>query len=51
MSTKVNENGAKPFAHGRCKSLPQSTRMGSNPLLMVDVEVYYSQQELVQTLN
>ena len=24
-----------------CQSLPQSTRMGSNPLLMVDVKVYH----------
>ena len=38
------------FANGGCQSLLQSTRIGSNPLLMVDVKVYYSKQERVQTL-
>ena len=28
-------------------SLQQSTRMGSHPLLMVDVKVYYSQREYI----
>ena len=41
-STTVNEYGFTPFANGRCKSLLQSTRMGSHPLLMVDVNVYYT---------
>ena len=40
-STKVSKNGLKLFANGGCQSLPQSTRMGSNPLLMVDVKVYH----------
>ena len=35
-------NGLTPFANGGCQSLLQSTRMGSHPLLMVDVKVYYS---------
>ena len=43
----VNKNGFTPFANGRCQSLLQSTRIGLHPLLMVDVEVYYSQQEWV----
>ena len=46
-STTVNKNGFTPFANGRCQSLLQSTRIGLHPLLMVDVEVYYSQQEWV----
>ena len=49
-STTVNKNGFKSFANGGCQSLLQSTRMGSNPLLMVDIKVYYSQQEWVQNL-
>ena len=36
----VNEYGFTPFANGGCQSLLQSTRMGSHPLLMVDVKVY-----------
>ena len=40
-STTVNKNGFTPSANGRCKSLIQSTRMGSHPLLMEDVTVYY----------
>ena len=35
--------GSNPY--NGCQSLLQSTRMGSNSLLMVDVKVYYSQQE------
>ena len=49
-STTVNEYGFTPFANGGCQSLLQSTRMGSNPFLMVDVKVCYSQQERVHTL-
>ena len=49
-STTVNKNGFKSFANGGYQSLLQSTRMGSKPLLMVDVKVYYSQQEWIQTL-
>ena len=49
-STTVNEYGFPSFANCRCKSLLQSTRMGSHPVLMVDVKVYYSQQEWVHTL-
>ena len=45
-SATVNKNRFTPFGNGRCQSLLQSTRMGSQPLLMVDVKVYYSQQEL-----
>ena len=41
-STTVNENGFKPFANGGYQSLLQLTRMGSHPLLMVDIKVYYS---------
>ena len=44
----VNKNGFTPFANGRCQSLLQSTSMGSHPLLMVDVKVYYSHKEWVQ---
>ena len=39
-----------PFDNGKYQSLLLSTSMGSHPLLMVDVKVYYSQQEWVQTL-
>ena len=35
----------KPFANGGCQSHLQSTRIGSNPWLMVEVKVSYSQQE------
>ena len=42
--------GSQPFANGRCQSLLQSTSMGFHPLLIVDVKVYYSQQEWVHTL-
>ena len=31
--------------NGRCQILLQSTRMGSHPLLMMDVKVYYSQRD------
>ena len=48
--TSLNKNGFTPFANGRYQSILQSTRMGSHPLLMVDVKVYYSQQEWVHTL-
>ena len=37
------------FANGGCQSLLQSTRMGSHPLLMVDIKVYYSQREYIAT--
>ena len=47
--TTVNEYGFTPFANGGCQSLLQSTRMGSHPLLMVDVKVYYSQREYIAT--
>ena len=40
----VNKNGFTPYANGRCQSLLQTTSMGSHPLLMVDVKVYYSQR-------
>ena len=49
-STTVNKNGFTPFAIGRCQSLLQSTSMGSNPLLMMDVKVYYNQHEYIATL-
>ena len=49
-STTVNKNGFTPFADCVCQSLLQSTRMGSNLLLMGDVKVYYSQQEWVYIL-
>ena len=39
MPPTVNKNGFTPFANGGCQSLIQSTRMGSHPLLMVDVKV------------
>ena len=57
VTLTVNENGLKPFVNGGCQSqrewvqpfvnggcqsLPQSTRMGSNSLLMVDVKVHHS---------
>jgi len=38
-STTVNKIGFTPFANGSCQSLIQSTRLGSNPLLIVDVKV------------
>ena len=47
--TTINKNGFTPSANGECQSLLQSTRMGSHPLLMVDVKVYYSQQEYIAT--
>ena len=37
-SSTVNKYGFNPFANGGCQSLLQSTRMGSTPLLMVDVK-------------
>ena len=40
--TTVNKNGFPPFANGGCQSLLHTTRMGSHPLLMVDVKVYYT---------
>ena len=49
-STTVNKNGFTPFAIGRCQSLLQTTSMGSHPLLMVDVKVYYGQRVWVHTL-
>ena len=48
-STTDNEYGFTPSANGGCQSLLQSTRMGSHPLLMVDVKST-SQQEWVHTL-
>ena len=48
-STSVIKNGFTPFAYGRCQSLLQSTKMGSHPLLMMDVKVYYRQQEYIAT--
>ena len=48
-SATVNKIGFKPIANDGCQSLLQSTRLGSNPLLMVDVKVYYSQQEYIAT--
>ena len=50
-STTINKDGFNPFANDGCQSLLQSTSMGSTPLLMVDVKVYYSQQEWVQSLS
>ena len=35
----------------RYQSLLQSTIMGSHPLLMVDVKVYYSQREYIATFD
>ena len=35
---------------GGSQSLLRSTNMGLTPLLMMDVKVYYSQQEWVQPL-
>ena len=51
-STPFNNNPPTPtaYANGRCQSLLQSTSMGSHPLLMVDVIVYYSQHEWAHTL-
>ena len=52
-STTVNENGFTPFANGGYQSLLESASMGSHPLLMVDVKVYYCQRVwgvLVHTL-
>ena len=46
----VNKNGFTPFANSRCQSLLQTMSMGSHPLLMVDVKVYYSQHEWAHTL-
>ena len=48
-STTDNEYGFTPFANGGCQSLLQSTRIGSHPLLMVDVKVYNSQREYIVT--
>ena len=48
--TTVNKKRFTPFANGECQSILQSTRTGSNPWLMVDVKIYYSQQERVYTL-
>jgi len=48
-SATVNNNGFTPFANGGCQSLLQLTSMGSNPLLMLDVKVYYSQREYIST--
>ena len=45
-STAVNKNGFTTFADGRCQSLPQLTKMGSHPFLMVDIKVCYSQKEI-----
>ena len=45
----VNEYAFTPFANGGCQSLLQSTSMGSLPLPMVDVKVYYSQREYIST--
>ena len=36
--------------NGGCQSLLQSTRMGSHPLLMVDVKACYSQHDECQSL-
>ena len=48
-STTVYKIGFTPFANGGCQSLLQSTRMGSHPLLIADVKVYYSQREYIAT--
>ena len=48
-STTVHKYGLTPIANSRCQSLPQSTSMGSHPLLMVDVKVYYSQRVWIRT--
>ena len=37
-STTVNKNGFKPHANGGCQSLLESTRMGSHPLLILNVK-------------
>ena len=37
-STTVNKNGFKPLANEGCQSLLQSTTIGLNSLLMVDVK-------------
>ena len=50
QSLLVNEYGFTPFANDGCHSLLQSTSIGSHPLLIVDIKVYYSQQEWVHTL-
>ena len=47
--TTVNKNVFTPFAIGRCQSVLQSTSMGKHPLIMVGVNVYYSQQEYITT--
>ena len=48
-STTVNKIGFTPFANDGCQSLLRLTRLGSNPLLMVDVKICYGQQDWVQT--
>ena len=42
-STTVNKYVFTSFANGRCQSLLQSTKVGLQPLLMMDAKVYYSQ--------
>jgi len=48
-SNTVNKNAFTLFANGGCQSVLQSTRMDSHSLLLVDVKVYYSQQEYIAT--
>ena len=46
----ISDSRFTPFANSRCQSLLQTTSMGSPPLLMVDVKVYYSQRVWGHTL-
>ena len=48
MFTTIYENGFTPFANTGCQCLPQTTRMGSHPLLM---NVYHNQQEWIHKPN
>ena len=49
-STKVSDYGFTPFANVSCQSLLQVTIKDLQPLLMVDVKVFYSQSVSVYTL-
>ena len=46
MFTTIYKN-----ANTGCQRLPQSTRMGSHPLLILDVNVYHNQQEWIHKPN
>ena len=50
-STTVNENGFKLFDNGGCQSLPQSTKVGLHPLIMVDVTLTVNENGLKPFVN